>query len=162
MTRGKLSIFTSALVGFAMTVAAVAPAFAQSADPITGLWRTGSGSEITIEPCGGGFCGRVTKAVIPDHLRAQLSPEQIVEYEASLTDALNKDTSLRSRPIVNLQILTVGQRALFGEYNGKVYNPEDGNTYDGRVRMIDTNSLELSGCVLLVLCQSQNWTRVSP
>jgi uncharacterized protein (DUF2147 family) len=160
MTRGKLTNFAGLLAAFVMSISAIAPAFAQGGDPIMGVWRTGSGSEITIEPCGAGYCGRVTKAVIPAEIYEQYGAEEVSRYEASLTDALNSDPALRSRPIINLQILNVGQRSFTGQYSGRVYNPEDGNAYDGHVRMIDANVLELSGCVLLVLCQAQNWARV--
>lgn len=151
--------FARVLAGLALLAASLTPTLAQAAQ-IEGVWRTPSGSEVTIEPCGSGFCGRVTKAVIPDHIASQYTQADIDAFVSRMTDELNKDPSLRGRPIMNLQILSLDGGNSSGRYSGKVYNPEDGNTYDGHVKMVSGDTLELSGCVLLVLCQSQNWARV--
>ena len=47
-----------------------------------------------------------------------------------------------------------------GGFSGTLYNPNDGKTYSGSMRLKDASSLEVSGCVLAVLCKSQAWTRV--
>ena len=41
---------------------------------------------------------------------------------------------------------------------GALYNPDDGRTYDGEIRL-KGGTLELQGCALLVFCQTQTWRR---
>jgi len=43
---------------------------------------------------------------------------------------------------------------------GKIYNPEDGNTYQGTITLVDDNTLNLRGCVIFPLCKTQTWSRL--
>jgi uncharacterized protein (DUF2147 family) len=54
----------------------------------------------------------------------------------------------------------IGQMAAAGggKYNGSITDPADDKTYKGSARL-SGNALKMTGCVLLVLCRSQNWTR---
>jgi len=44
-------------------------------------------------------------------------------------------------------------------YSGEVVDPTDDKTYSGSATLRG-DELELKGCVLLVLCKGQTWTRV--
>ncbi len=43
---------------------------------------------------------------------------------------------------------------------GVSYNPNDGKTYSGSLKLTGPDSLEVSGCVMSVFCKRQTWTRV--
>ncbi len=46
-----------------------------------------------------------------------------------------------------------------GSYEGKITDPDANKTYDGSVT-VSGNALELKGCVLKVVCESQTWPRL--
>ena len=76
-------------------------------------------------------------------------------------DARNQDESLRTRSLLGLQILTIhpGDGTTF---KGKLYNPQDGKIYDGYVKVIDANTIEVGGCVMNYCgnpIPHQDWTR---
>ncbi|MGB3338456.1 MAG: DUF2147 domain-containing protein [Devosia sp.] len=133
-------------------------------DPIEGIWQTLELSETTIAFCPEGFCGTLSKIVVP---REGLTDE---EYAAALamppesfTDVRNPDPTLQSRPMMGLQILTLVPSAKPYVYDGEIYNPEDGNTYSGYVEMLGPDLIRLNGCVLYnIICQGQDWVRVIP
>lgn len=43
------------------------------------------------------------------------------------------------------------------EWSGKAFNPDDGKTYSGKMRL-DGDTLVTEGCVLII-CRSVTWTR---
>ncbi|MHB2205244.1 DUF2147 domain-containing protein [Methylobacterium sp. CM6257] len=115
---------------------------ARAADP-AGLWITETGSSrIRIAPCGGGFCGTIVSA------------------PGKGLDAKNPDPALRSRSVVGVQILDARQPD-GSSYSGSLYNPNDGKTYSGSMRLTGPNTLEVSGCVMSVFCKRQTWTRAN-
>ncbi|MCJ2069543.1 DUF2147 domain-containing protein [Methylobacterium sp. J-030] len=114
---------------------------AWAADP-AGLWLTETGSSrIRIAPCGGGYCGTIVSA------------------PGKALDAKNPDPALRTRSVVGVQILDARQQDGSG-YSGSLYNPNDGKTYSGSMRLTALDTLEVSGCVMRVFCKRQSWTRV--
>ena len=115
---------------------------ARAANP-AGLWITETGSSrIRIAPCGGGFCGTIVSA------------------PGKGLDAKNPDPALRSRSVVGVQILDARQPD-GSSYSGSLYNPNDGKTYSGSMRLTGPNTLEVSGCVMSVFCKRQTWTRAN-
>ncbi|MEL6062967.1 MULTISPECIES: DUF2147 domain-containing protein [unclassified Methylobacterium] len=115
---------------------------ARAADP-AGLWLTETGSSrVRIAPCGGGFCGTIVSA------------------PGKALDVKNPDPALRGRSVVGVQILDARQPDGSG-YSGSLYNPNDGKTYSGSLRLTGPNTLEVSGCVMSVFCKRQSWTRVN-
>ncbi|MCB4803528.1 DUF2147 domain-containing protein [Methylobacterium brachiatum] len=123
-----------------VTVPFGGPAFA--ADP-AGLWLTETGSSrVKITPCGGGYCGTIVSA------------------PGKALDAKNPDPALRNRSVVGVQILNA-QQADGSSFTGSLYNPNDGKTYSGSLRLTGPNALEVSGCVMSVFCKRQTWTRVN-
>ncbi|WP_240233113.1 DUF2147 domain-containing protein [Devosia lacusdianchii] len=134
------------------------------ADPIEGIWRTLLLSEVTIAPCPEGWCGTLSKIVVPTE---GLTPEEIAAAQSmpveSFTDARNKDPELRNRPMLGLQIVTLRPGSKPGIYDGEVYNPQDGNIYSGYMEMLGPDAVRLNGCVLFnVICQGEDWVRVIP
>jgi uncharacterized protein (DUF2147 family) len=136
-------------------------AFAQA--QIEGVWQTQLRSEITISRCPEGYCGRISKVIVPErYLQGsngaaieQMRPEDFFDYN-------NKDPQLRDRPILGLQILTLTPTDRPNIYDGEIYNPEDGNTYSGYMEVLGPDKVRLNGCVLFnVICRGEDWVRVS-
>lgn len=169
MANGGLKLWIAAgalLAGMAVSVAqdAFVPDPNRILDPIEGTWQTLELSEITITVCEVGYCGVLSKIVVP---REGLTEE---EYAAALamppeayTDVRNPDPALRTRPMLGLQLLTLLPSVKPNIYDGEIYNPEDGNTYSGYVEMLGPDLIRLNGCVLYnIVCQGQEWVRVIP
>lgn len=146
-----------------LAVATLASAVAQSqfVSPIVGTWITQQETEITIEPCDAGYCGFISKIVVPQEILDQYGAEQIAAFgEENFVDNFNPDPALRDRPILGLEMLTLVRQSGPVRYDGTVYNPQDGNTYDGFVEIIGPDSIRLSGCILYnTVCQGEDWTR---
>lgn len=133
-------------------------------DPIEGIWQTLLLSEVTIAVCPEGFCGTLSKIIVPTE---GLTEEEIAAANAmpveSFTDMRNPDPNLRSRPMLGLQILTLHYSDKPGIYDGEIYNPQDGNTYSGYVELVSMDQVRLNGCVLYnIVCQGEDWVRVIP
>lgn len=134
-SRRRCTVATAALFS-AFTLAAGLPA------PIEGAWLTeDGGGVIDIEPCGSLYCGR------------------IVGMAAAATGGpLPKDVNGNSR--CGLEIIRGVAETGPNEWNGKITNPEDGQTYSTRLSIDDRSRLRLRGYVLVpLLGQTQIWTR---
>ena len=78
-----------------------------------------------------------------------------------MRDANNADESLRERTVIGIELLSGFAEARPGRWTGgRIYNPEDGRTYDSRLVEQDESTLTVKGCVLFI-CKSQIWTRVA-
>ena len=42
---------------------------------------------------------------------------------------------------------------------GRIYNPDNGKTYVGDLRLLDPTRLKVTGCLVRPLCGSQVWRR---
>jgi uncharacterized protein (DUF2147 family) len=72
-------------------------------------------------------------------------------------DSENPDPQRRGQPLIGTIILRNFRPAGPGVWrHGKIYNPEDGQTYSGTLKHIRPDLLEVSGCVFL-FCRSQVW-----
>ena len=137
MSRLRMSLL--ALVVWA------AASVAQAAS-IAGLWLTPTDhGEIEISDCDGGVCG---KLVSSDRLKS--NPGQ--------ADAYNADITLRARPLKGLYLFR-GMTGGPSVWSGRVYNPKDGKTYQGKVTSRGPDKLALRGCVIFPLCKTEEWTR---
>lgn len=148
------------VLALAAAIAGAASATAQA--PIEGVWRTALLSEVSISACPEGFCGQLSRIVVPEGMlsgaeaeaAAAMAPEEFFDYR-------NEDPTLRDRPMLGLQILTLWQSNQPYRYDGEIYNPEDGKTYSGYLEMIGPDTVRLNGCVLFnVVCRGEEWTRV--
>ena len=168
MANGRLRLW----IGAGLLLAGLLPAAAQEPladpnrilDPIEGIWQTQELSEVTIALCPEGFCGTLSTIVVP---REGLTDEEYAAAQAmpveSFTDMRNPDPSLRTRPMLGLQILTLLASTKPNIYDGEIYNPKDGNIYSGYVEMLGPDLIKLNGCVLYnLICQGQDWVRVIP
>lgn len=164
--RLRLGIGAGLVLAGLMSVAAQEPAVDPNRilDPLEGIWQTQELSEVTITLCPEGFCGTLSKIVVPREglTEAEYAAAQAMAVE-SFTDVRNPDPTLRDRPMLGLQILTLLPSSKPHVYDGQIYNPKDGNIYSGYVEMLGPDQMRLNGCVLYnLICQGQEWVRVIP
>jgi uncharacterized protein (DUF2147 family) len=132
------------MIGLSMLAAAAA----MSPDAAVGRWRTETRNGIVeVERCGASICGRLVSS---DGLRTN----------PNMLDINNKDTALRGRRLMNLQLLGGFTRGNGEWTGGTIYNGEDGGTYKATVTPIDADHLKVKGCIIWPLCKSQTWTRI--
>jgi uncharacterized protein (DUF2147 family) len=121
---------------------AASAATAHAADP-TGLWLTADQSaKIRVEKCPDGYWGSIDWEKVPG------------------TDAKNPDPAKRGRPLLGTPILMGMKTSEPNKWDGKVYNPKEGNTWNVSIILEDPNRLKLQGC-MLVFCGGETWTRVA-
>jgi uncharacterized protein (DUF2147 family) len=129
------------------------PTFSQDSDRerILGTWLTAGGeSKVEIYRCDSvTFCGKII------WLRDPLKEGKPV------TDDKNPEDSLKSRPVLGLQILRgftyAGDRLWSG---GKIYDPKSGNDYSAKMTLVDEQNLDLRGYVVIPLFgRTEKWTR---
>jgi Uncharacterized protein conserved in bacteria (DUF2147) len=77
-------------------------------------------------------------------------------------DSHNPDSSKRSRPTLGMPILLEMAQTRTNQWDGQIYNAEDGNTYSANISLVSSNILRVQGCFLGILCGGENWTRVNP
>jgi uncharacterized protein (DUF2147 family) len=117
--------------------------YAAAAEP-TGEWRTANGvANIRIDDCDGVLWGIISW-----------------EKEPGGVDEHNPNPVERSRPTLGLRILLAMKPTRLGLWQGEVYNPENGKTYDSRISLASPDVLRIEGCVLGFLCGGENWTRI--
>lgn len=142
----------SAALAAAGIVASAAPAAAQGQAAIVGTWLTEGGrSHVRIAPCGAKLCGNIVWLKEPNQPNG-----------AAKVDSKNPDTTKRARTIVGLQILWDFAQASPTEWeSGRIYNPEDGETYRCTMQLQADGTLRVRGYVGVSLFgKTQVWTRV--
>jgi uncharacterized protein (DUF2147 family) len=146
----------SALAGAVFAAAALSSAAsAQSpAGSVEGDWFAQDKSgKIRIAPCPGQadrLCGAIVWMKQPHDSAGK--PK---------LDVNNPDPKLAKRTIMGMPLITGFKQAGPGKWaGGKIYNPEDGKTYNSKLELAGNGTLKVSGCVL-VICKAQTWTRAS-
>jgi uncharacterized protein (DUF2147 family) len=130
---------------------ATTPNRAGAIDDITGVWLTDRNeAAIEIHPCGQQRCGRIVWMRDPIGNNGQ-----------PLTDSHNPNLSLRSRPLCGLTIISgLTPRADGSWGQGKVYNPDNGNTYDMEMQRAAPEILRVTGYLgFTFLGQTTDWRR---
>jgi uncharacterized protein (DUF2147 family) len=118
---------------------------------ILGTWLTAGGeSKVEIYRCDNvTYCGKII------WLRDPLKEGKPV------TDDKNPEDSLKSRPVLGLQILrgfTYAGDSLWS--GGKIYDPKSGNDYSAKMTLVDEQNLDLRGYVMIPLFgRTEKWTR---
>ena len=119
-----------------------------------GLWYAeGGAAEVQVFPCADEFCGKVV------WLRSPLG-----EDGCELRDDKNPNSTLRTRPIIGLLVLTGLRPAdddLAAWNGGSIYDPASGHTYSCEARLESDNRLFLRGYLgIRLLGRTTTWTRV--
>ena len=124
-------------------IPALIPGVAQAAEPVVGQWITQNRKAVVaIEPCGRRMCGRIVK----------LLPASDV---GKTMDERNKDSALRTRPLVGLPIL-LDFEDRGDQWNGKLYDPQAGDTYTATLGRYPDGALKVRGCFFFI-CKTQKW-----
>lgn len=138
---------------FGMVFSGIAPlgqdVLAES-DRIIGEWTTAEGkARVLITRCDSLYCGKIVWLKDP------------LKNGSPVVDSKNADLKLRDTPILGMTLLREFQYDGDGEYvGGKVYDPESGDTYSGKMQLVDAKTLELRGYVLIPLFgRTETWTR---
>ncbi len=119
---------------------AMALASTVQAASVDGVWRTPAGWKVKMYKCGGSYCGKVIGGT-------------------KKLDSHNPNKALRSRKMVGVRMIW-GMKGSNGKYTGKLYNPNDGKVYTGKIKVNSARNMSLSGCALAgLICKSQTWTR---
>lgn len=130
-----------------------------SADSLIGIWEVEEkDGHIEIYRCKENFCGRIHWLKEPNF---PVDDRQGMAGRP-LTDRENPKAELRSRPLVGLQIMDGYSYKGDGFWDsGRIYNSENGKTYNSRIKMKSPQSLELRGFIgVPLLGGSTVWKRV--
>jgi uncharacterized protein (DUF2147 family) len=137
----------------AAMLAGMAPAASQAQDKppeddLIGDWvlpENENGYVIHTYRCGDAFCGQIVKAADPTR-----------------RDVYNPDIQLRRRPILGIVIATDFYKK-GPAWQGAFYNPRNGFTYKGSLKLTDRNRLIFAGCLFSFLfCDTKVFYRVDP
>ena len=121
---------------------------------VFGIWVDEGGlSHIEIFDCRGQICGKFIWFEEPNE-----------EDGTPKLDDENPDEAMRTRPLMGLQLLegfdASGPTAWGG---GTIYDPQSGKTYSSTMELLDDNTIEVRGYVVLpIFGRSQTWTRYIP
>jgi uncharacterized protein (DUF2147 family) len=148
----------AAAMGF-LTAAVLAPGGQSEASPHdpTGFWvkpDSERNAKIEITKCGKGnaqLCSKIIWLENPHDSRGRL-----------LHDVRNENPSMRDRPILGLPLFTGLTRTGPKTWTGKIYNPEDGNTYAATLTFVSHKQITLKGCKAWLLCGERVWLRTAP
>ncbi len=147
-------MFPKRVLAAAAVLFAVGTARAQAPGAsVAGLWLTDAGkSHVQIYPCGPHLCGRIVWMREPNGADGQ--PK---------VDRKNPDPAKRAQRIVGLVMMwNMAKADDPGEWEGgRIYNPEDGETYKSRMKLRVDGKLEVRGYVgISLLGKTQYWEPV--
>ncbi|MFJ7439693.1 DUF2147 domain-containing protein [Methylorubrum thiocyanatum] len=144
------------LVGALLTVTAIG-GVAQAApiDP-TGTWQIHDDTaRIRIEKCGSegqNICG------YPVWLKTGVNANGLPRLDGN-----NPDPTKRSRLVLGHQNILGMKPNAEGKYEGRIYNVENGRTYDITAAVVPAHpsQLVIHACVMVVMCENLIWKRVA-
>lgn len=125
-------------------------AIAQSKDDILGKWINSSGEgQIEIFKKGDKYFGKLVWIKEPN------------ENGKPKVDAKNPNASLRSKPILGLEIVKDFVYDDKEYVDGKVYDPKTGKTYSGKMTLEGANKLNMRGFIgISLIGRTEAWKRV--
>jgi uncharacterized protein (DUF2147 family) len=125
-------------VGLAI-VALLAAQPALAADDPSGTWLTQAGTNL---------CGTIV------WLKQPIDPGTA----KPAVDDKNPDRELAKRPVMGLQLFSGMRLDGDNRWSGRIYNADDGQSYESHVSLAGPDSLKVEGCVG-TLCGGETWTR---
>jgi uncharacterized protein (DUF2147 family) len=126
-------------------ILALSTAGAFAAEPsVIGDWLVKEGyGHIRIDNCGGHMWGIVSWEKQPGF------------------DKENPDPAKKDRPLLGTPVLyDMAPAKDPGKWTGEVYNSQNGKMYQATISLANADTLDLEGCLVWPLCQTQQWTRV--
>ncbi len=127
---------------------------------VEGTWRTLTGTEINVQPCGAAYCGTFSFIPIPAKDAEVCKQMAKSDFATLILDYKNPNKSLQSRSLLGLNAVAITPTARPDEYLANIYNAEEGKSYDV-VFWINGNKLTLgAGCLGSMCAVTQDWPRV--
>lgn len=125
--------------------------FSQNKDAILGKWVNSSGeAHIDVTKRSDKYFGKIVWLKEPKDAKGTVK-----------TDLKNPDASLRSKPIIGLEIL---KDFVFDEdkwTDGKIYDPKSGKTYSCNMTLKSNGDLNMRGYIgVSLLGRSETWKKV--
>jgi uncharacterized protein (DUF2147 family) len=115
-----------------------------------GTWLSqDGGTKVHVTNCGGKLCGTVVWLN---------KPIDAVTGKPK-TDKLNPDPQKRARPLLGLQVVNGLRPSGPSRWSGLIYNADDGHVYSAHFEVESETRATVEGCVLIVMCKGQHWTR---
>ncbi len=139
----------SFLAAIMFSAVIAAPAALADTSEAEGTWSMGKVT-VKVADCGGNLCATIVGLKEPI---SKIDGKPKVDRE-------NPDAAKRKRPLIGLTVMNGMKPAGEGTWEGKIYNPDDGKTYSATVRL-SGDSMKVKGCVLGVLCKTNNFARVN-
>ena len=120
------------------------------AQGIDGTWMTTAGKGIVaVEACGERLCGKIVWLKEPKDSKGR-----------PLRDGYNEDPSKRRRPILGLPILLGLVPVARSQWQGWIYDPEKGKSFDVTLVHRAADRIEITGCGLMgLVCETHVWER---
>jgi uncharacterized protein (DUF2147 family) len=116
-----------------------------------GTWLTQkSDGRIQVSRCGQGICGKVV------WLKDAVDPTT----GKPMTDSKNPNPTLAARPMVGVQLFINMNPTGPTSWAGRIYNADDGGTYESKVKVTGADTLYVEGC-LGAFCGGETWTKFS-
>lgn len=148
VVAGLIGLF----VGVALLLTA-APSRAADDTSLEGRWISKARDIILdIGPCQAGsdeWCGTIVWVPTDTNGQPRL-------------DRMNKDHALKSRPLIGIKMgwgfAPSGTNKFDG---GRIYSPDDGNTYKSKARVVSATQAEMDGCVF-IFCRTEHLDRYVP
>lgn len=119
---------------------------AHAVDPV-GEWKVEDDkATIRIVDCNSKLWGVIASEQIPGNI-----------------DSKNPDKAKRTRPTLGIPILLNMKKSSDekDKWEGQIYDATSGKTYDANIQLKSPTSLRVEGCVAMILCGGQTWTRVA-
>lgn len=131
-----------AVAAMTLGVAAVSPEPdpARNAAPWAGVWTNMNNTvHIRAGKCGDAMCGTVIWAA----------------------DKAKADVAARGGKLIGTQVFRGFRPAGGNEWKGKVYIPDLGQSFDGKLTLTDSNSITATGCAFMGIgCQTRHYKRI--
>jgi uncharacterized protein (DUF2147 family) len=137
------------LAGFMLSAVLAVPAVYADSQEAHGTWSMGKVT-VKVSECGSNLCATIV---------ALKEPISKIDGKPKV-DRENPDASKRKRPLIGLTVMNGMKPAGEGTWKGTIYNPDDGKTYSATMRLAG-NKMKVQGCVLGVLCKTNNFARVN-
>ena len=125
----------------AAAFASLALAIPASAASLDGIWQNRNGTvEVKVAPCGRAYCGTV-----------------IAARGSAIGDARAGGVGR----LVGTRVMDGYTPAGGGTWRGSVFVPQLGGHLSSNLRFVDSNTVEVSGCVLAgLVCKTKVWHRI--
>ena len=139
-----LNLFTGAMIA----TLSLESALAAGGRPY-GNWSMGKVT-VNVTDCDGKLCGTIV---------ALKEPISKIDGKPKV-DRKNPDSAMRQRPLIGLAVLMGMNPAGDGKWQGIIYDPEDGKTYNASIKVAG-DTLKVEGCVGGIFCKTHKFVRVN-